>query len=125
LAVGPAGTRSLGGAFYLRPPFVFFAGRSFLRRLILKSYLRVILLTLVWSAPSLAQKLVDPSTVAPQYRDAAEKRRAEQMRQRDCAKKAEAEKVVPRDRTAFLLDCLKAAEAAETAKAAEAAEAAK
>jgi hypothetical protein len=100
---------------------VFFAGRSFLRRLILKSYLRVILLTLVWSAPSLAQKLVDPSTVAPQYRDAAEKRRAEQMRQRDCAKKAEAEKVVPRDRTAFLLDCLKAAEAAETAKAAEAA----
>lgn len=86
----------------------------------MKSYLQVILLTLVWSAPSLAQKLVDPSTVAPQYRDAAEKRRAEQIRQRDCAKKAETEKVMPRDRTAFLLDCLKAAEA-ETAKAAEAA----
>lgn len=86
----------------------------------MKSYLQVILLTLVWSAPSLAQKLVDPSTVAPQYRDAAEKRRAEQIRQRDCAKKAETEKVMPRDRTAFLQDCLKAAEA-ETAKAAEAA----
>jgi len=78
---------------------------------ILKSYLRA--RSLVWSAPSFAQKLVDPSTMAPQYREAAEKRRAEQNRQRDCTRKAETEKVTPRDRTAFLLDCLKAAEAAK------------
>src|SRR6476661_7462580 len=61
-----------------------------------------------------AEKLVDPSTVAPEYREAAEKRRAEQIRQRDCAKKAEMQKVMARDRTAFLLECLKeAAEAAD------------
>ena len=77
----------------------------------MKSYLRV--RSLVWSAPSFAQKLVDPSTMAPQYREAAEKRRAEQNRQRDCTRKAETEKVTPRDRTAFLLDCLRAAEAAK------------
>lgn len=91
----------------------------------MKSYLQVILLALVWSAPSFAQQLVDPSTVAPEYRDAAEKRRAEQIRQRDCAKKADVAKVIPRDRTAFLLDCLKTAEAADAAKAGKAAEATK
>jgi hypothetical protein len=68
--------------------------------------------------------LVDPSKVAPEYREAAERRRAEQIRQRDCAKKAEAEKVMPRDRTAFLLHCLDqmaAAPAASTPTAAVAA----
>ena len=53
-----------------------------------------------------AQKLVDPATVAPEYREAAEKRRAEQIRQRDCAQEANAEKVMPRERTAFLNRCL-------------------
>lgn len=91
----------------------------------MKSYVQVILLALIWSAPSFAQKLVDPSKVAPEYREAAEKRLAEQIRQRECAKKAEAEKITPRDRTPFLLDCLKAAEAAAAAKAAETPEAAK
>jgi hypothetical protein len=55
-----------------------------------------------------AQKLVDPTTVAPEHREAAEKRRAEQIRQRDCATKANAEKVMPRERTAFLNHCLEA-----------------
>jgi hypothetical protein len=77
----------------------------------LKSYLQIALLALAWSAPSFAQKLVDPSTVAPEYREAAEKRRAEQIKQRDCAKKAETEKVTARERTTFLLHCLEAAEA--------------
>jgi hypothetical protein len=95
------------------------------REAFLKSYVQVILLALVWSAPSFAQKLVDPSKVAPEYREAAEKRLAEQIRQRDCAKRAETEKITPRDRTPFLLDCLKAAEAAEAAKAAQTAEAPK
>lgn len=58
-----------------------------------------------------AQKLVDPSTVAPEYREAAEKRRAEQIRQRDCARKADAEKIMPRERTAFLNRCVEALEA--------------
>ena len=64
------------------------------------------MISLALTAPALAQGLVDPSKVAPEYREAAEKRRAEQIRQRDCAKRAEAEKVMPRERTAFLLHCL-------------------
>src|SRR6201995_4058523 len=79
---------------------------SISREAILKSFIGISLLSLALSAPALAQGLVDPSKVAPEYREAAEKRRAEQIRQRDCAKKAEAEKVVPRDRTEFLLHCL-------------------
>jgi biopolymer transport protein ExbB/TolQ len=114
----------LGGKSYRRLPPAFLA-REFQEEAFLKSYVQVILLALVWSAPSFAQKLVDPSKVAPEFREAAEKRLAEQMRQRDCAKKAEAEKITPRDRTPYLLNCLKAAEAAEAAKAAQTAEAPK
>jgi hypothetical protein len=82
----------------------------------LKSFIRVALLALIWATPSLAQRLVDPSKVAPEYREAAEKRRTEQIRQRDCAKKADTEKVMPRERTAFLLHCLEAAEAVEDSR---------
>lgn len=58
-----------------------------------------------------AQILVDPTKVAPEYREAAEKRRAEQLRQRECGRKADADRVLPRDRTAYLNQCLEAAEA--------------
>jgi hypothetical protein len=58
------------------------------------------------STPVRAQALVDPSKVAPEHREAAGKRRAEQIRQRDCAKKADGDKVLPRDRTAYLNHCL-------------------
>lgn len=61
---------------------------------------------LLAAAPTHAQALVDPNQVAPEYREAAEKRRAEQLRQRECALKADLEKVLPRDRTAFLNHCL-------------------
>jgi hypothetical protein len=56
--------------------------------------------------PSFAQKIVDPNAVAPAYREAAEKRRAEQIAQRECAHKADEAKVIPRDRTAYLIKCL-------------------
>jgi hypothetical protein len=59
---------------------------------------------LAWNA--VAEKLVDPNTVAPEYRDAAEKRRAEQLRLSQCTKKADEAKVVRRDRTAFINECL-------------------
>jgi hypothetical protein len=72
------------------------------------------LLLLTTSAQS--QKLVDPSKVAPEYREAAEKRRAEQIRQQTCAKKADSEKVMPRERTTFHINCLEV----ELAKQAEA-----
>lgn len=72
----------------------------------------VTLLLLTLNLPALAQQpLVDPAKVAPEYREAAEKRRAEQIRQRDCAQKADTAKVMPRERTAFLLHCLETAEA--------------
>ena len=57
-------------------------------------------------APARSQPLVDPNKVAPEYREAAEKRRAEQLHQRECALKADIEKVLPRDRTAYLNHCL-------------------
>ena len=72
----------------------------------LKSILFPIAITLLVNAPTSAQTLVDPSKVAPEYREAAEKRRAEQLRQRECALKADLEKVLPRDRTAYLNHCL-------------------
>jgi hypothetical protein len=57
---------------------------------------------------SFAQKLVDPNAVAPEYREAAVKRRAEQIKQLECAHKADAAKVLPRDRTANITECLEA-----------------
>ena len=72
----------------------------------MKPVSRVVLLLAIWASPALADKLVDPATVAPEFREAAEHRRAEQIKQRECAKKAEIAKVMPRERTAFLLKCL-------------------
>ncbi|QPF94998.1 hypothetical protein IC761_17730 [Bradyrhizobium commune] len=60
------------------------------------------------AAPARSQALVDPDKVAPEYREAAEKRRAEQIRQRECGLKADLDKVLPRDRTAYLNHCLDA-----------------
>ena len=59
------------------------------------------------SQPAFAQKLVDPNAVAPEHREAAIKRRAEQIRQIDCARKADEAKVLPRNRIAHISHCLK------------------
>jgi hypothetical protein len=53
-----------------------------------------------------AEKLVDPDAVAPEHRDAAEKRRAEQLKLFQCSKKADEAKVLRRDRSAFVNECL-------------------
>jgi hypothetical protein len=79
----------------------------------LKPFIRVMFVSLTLTVPALAEKLVDPTTVAPEYREAAEKRRAEQVRQQDCAHKADVAKVLPRERTAFLLQCLETDAAAK------------
>lgn len=79
----------------------------------MKPFIRVMFVSLILTVPALAEKLVDPATVAPEYREAAEKRRAEQIRRQDCARKADAAKVTPRERTAFLLQCLEADAAAK------------
>ena len=75
---------------------------------ILKAWVQTIVLSFTLTAPALAEKMVDPTTVAPEYREAAEKRHAEQVKQHECARKADLEKVLPRERTAFLLQCLEA-----------------
>jgi hypothetical protein len=90
----------------------------------LKSFWYVILTaSFILTAPAFApaqvsQKLVDPNTVAPEFREAAEKRRAEQIRQRDCAKKVVEAKVLPRDRMEYLTKCLAEAEQAQATAAA-------
>jgi hypothetical protein len=74
----------------------------------LKQLMIIAAIALAVTAPARSQALVDPNKVAPEYREAAEKRRAEQIRQRECALKADLEKVLPRDRTAYLTHCLDA-----------------
>ena len=74
----------------------------------MQALLRAIVLSFALTAPALAEKLVDPTSVAPEYKEAAEQRRAEQIKQHECAKKADQEKVMPRERTAFVLQCLEA-----------------
>ena len=78
----------------------------------MKHIVATVLISMSIASPSSAQRLVDPTKVAPEFREAAEKRRAEQIRQQDCAHKADTEKVIARERTAFLLQCLES----ETAK---------
>jgi hypothetical protein len=64
---------------------------------------------LLSTEPGFAQKLVDPNTVAPEFREAAVQRRAEQMRVMECSRKAEQAKVLPRERAAHINHCLEAA----------------
>jgi len=59
-----------------------------------------------WFGDVLAQKLVDPNSVAPEYRAVAEKRRAEQIKLFECSRKADAAKVLRRDRAAYIAECL-------------------
>lgn len=72
----------------------------------MKHFIAAALFSFAVVSPAPAQKLVDPASVAPEFREAAEKRRAEQIRQRDCAQQADVEKILPRERTAFLVHCL-------------------
>jgi hypothetical protein len=82
-----------------------FAMRSFLHLFFIAV---LIMAALVPAKPTLAQKLVDPNVVAPEFRAAAEKRRAEQVKMMRCQRKAEEAKVLPRDRTAHINQCLQA-----------------
>jgi hypothetical protein len=63
---------------------------------------------LLFTEPSFAQKLVDPNAVAPEYREAALKRRNEQIRTMECNHKADEAKVLPRDRAVHINHCLEA-----------------
>jgi hypothetical protein len=69
-------------------------------------FLGIILFSSFWFRAGFAEKLVDPKSVAPEFREAAEKRRAEQIKLSACSKKADQSKVLRRDRAAFISDCL-------------------
>ena len=53
-----------------------------------------------------AQKLVEPDKVAPEFREAAVKRRAEQLKLQECNHKANEAMILPRDRAANIQHCL-------------------
>ena len=73
----------------------------------MNSFWRLSLIAMVTLAePAFAQKLVDPKAVAPEYREAAEKRRAEQIRQMQCRHQVDVAKVLPRDQAAAINRCL-------------------
>jgi hypothetical protein len=73
----------------------------------MKSFWRLSLVAIgMLAEPAFAQKLVDPNAVAPEYREAAEKRRAEQIRQMQCRHQVDVAKVLPRDQTAAINQCL-------------------
>jgi hypothetical protein len=82
---------------------IWFGG--FLMRLIDRAF-AVLFLSALSFHGSFAQKLVDPDKVAPEFRVAAEKRRAEQIKILQCSHKADEAKVLPRDRTANIQHCL-------------------
>jgi hypothetical protein len=63
-------------------------------------------LTAAFAPNAGAEKLVDPNAVAPEYRAAAEKRRAEQLKLYQCSKKADEANVLRRDRSAYVSECL-------------------
>ena len=66
----------------------------------------ILVVSIISLSTSFAQKLVDPNKVAPEYGEAAEKRRAEQIKILECSHKVDAAKVLPRDRTARIQQCL-------------------
>jgi peroxiredoxin family protein len=61
--------------------------------------------TTVSSLPARAQKLVDPKTVAPEFREAAEKRHAEQVKLIECNNAAKVAKIQKRDMAQFVAEC--------------------
>jgi hypothetical protein len=62
--------------------------------------------TLSIGAAFAQSRTVDPSKVKPEFREAAEKRAAEQKKIANCQKEADAQKLLPRYRTKFLIDCI-------------------
>ncbi|EKS33423.1 hypothetical protein [Afipia clevelandensis] len=56
-------------------------------------------------APAHADKIVDPKTVAPEFREAAEKRHAEQMKLIECNNAAKVAKVPRRDLAQYVAQC--------------------
>lgn len=59
-------------------------------------------------APARADRIVDPKTVAPEFREAAEKRKAEQLKLIECNTAARTAKIPQRDLAKHVADCFEA-----------------
>jgi len=66
----------------------------------------VLLIVALWPAASLAEKLVGPNSVAPEFLKVAERRGAEQIKLLEGTKKADQAEVLRRDLAAFGGLCL-------------------
>lgn len=65
----------------------------------------VLLTAALGDAPAMADKIVDPRSVAPEFREAAEKRRAEQIKLIECNNAARTAKIPQRDLAKYVGDC--------------------
>lgn len=65
----------------------------------------VLLTAALGGAPAMADKIVDPKTVAPEFREAAEKRHAEQIKLIECNNAAKVAKIQKRELAQFVAAC--------------------
>ncbi len=73
----------------------------------------ILVIGMIMPGTAFAQRVPDPNKVSPEYREAAQKRLAEIIRQKACWAKAEKEKVARRDAASFVVHCMYDAEKAE------------
>jgi hypothetical protein len=86
----------------LSPDVLLFPGKLTFKGVSMRLTLAVAIATLSLSVqPSFAQK----PAASPDHRAAAEQRRAERLKQNECAIKAKAAKVLPSERAAFVSNC--------------------
>lgn len=65
----------------------------------------VLLTATLGGTPAVADRIVDPKTVAPEFREAAEKRHAEQIKLIECNNAARIAKIPQRDLAKYVGDC--------------------
>ena len=66
----------------------------------------VILALIMMSAPRAASAQTQPAAIAPEHQDMAAKRAKERERVNNCQKQATEQKILPRDRPQFVINCL-------------------
>jgi hypothetical protein len=67
--------------------------------------LLALLTAMLFALPALADKIVDPKTVAPEFREAAEKRQAEQLKLIECNNAARIAKIARREMAQYVAEC--------------------
>lgn len=68
-------------------------------------FLGTALAAMLGNATVRADKIVDPKTVAPEFREAAEKRHAEQLKLIECNNAAKVAKIQRRDLAQYVAEC--------------------